>query len=101
MPTREHEIFLELIRARHLLEAMLVSGIREYKSDFARRYHGQGKAEGKAEGEAEMILTVLAARGIDVPDVERARILECTDLDRRKAWGRRAATANSLDDLFA
>jgi hypothetical protein len=48
----------------------MTTGTREYKSDFARRYYGQGKAEGKtegktegkAEGEAYAVLAVLTAR---------------------------------------
>ncbi|GLW62348.1 hypothetical protein Arub01_05920 [Actinomadura rubrobrunea] len=75
----------------------------EFQSDFARHYYGRGKAEGmaegKVEGEAEMILTVLAARGVEVSDEVRARIRGCTDLEVLKEWGRRAATAESIDDL--
>jgi hypothetical protein len=61
----------------------------EYQSDFAKRYVAQGEARGRAEGEARGraegeargraegeargVLTVLAARGIAVPDDVRAR----------------------------
>jgi hypothetical protein len=90
--------------ARHLLEAMMTAGTREFKSDFFRRAYGQGeakgKAEGKAEGEAKMIFAVLSARGITVPDDVRTRITECTDLDQLEAWGRRAATATSVEEVF-
>jgi hypothetical protein len=83
---------------------MMSIGTREYKSDYARHYYGRGKAEGeaegKAEGEAKMLLAVLSARGIDVPEDARIRIAECTDLDQLEAWGRRAATADSINDLF-
>ncbi|WP_227022972.1 hypothetical protein [Actinomadura rubrobrunea] len=75
----------------------------EFQSDFARHYYGRGKAEGmaegKVEGEAEMILTVLAARGVEVSDEVRARIRSCTDLKVLKEWGRRATTAASVDDV--
>jgi hypothetical protein len=53
--------------ARDLLETILKTRAREYKSDFARRYYGQGKAEGKAGA----VLDVLSARGIDVPEQAR------------------------------
>ncbi|WP_214408766.1 hypothetical protein [Sphaerisporangium fuscum] len=56
--------------ARRLLEAMLSTRTREYKSDYARHYYGKG--------EAKMLLAVLSARGIDVPDDARARITACT-----------------------
>jgi hypothetical protein len=78
---------------------------REYKSDFARHYYDQGKAEGKvegrAQGKAETVLDVLAARGIDVPESVRVRIGECTDLGQLELWVRRAVTADSVDDLFS
>ena len=91
--------------ASELLEAMILdTKAHEYKSDFARRYYGQGKAEGKAEGEAEgeakAVLTVLAARGIDVSERDRARITECADTGRLEVWLRRAVTAGSVEDLF-
>jgi hypothetical protein len=73
---------------------------REYKSDFARRYYGQGMAAGRAEGEAAAVLAVLSAREIDVPEQARVRISECTDLARLESWVRRAVTACSVEDLF-
>jgi hypothetical protein len=74
-----------------------------YESDFARRYfsqgEAQGKAEGKAEGEAKAVLAVLDARGVDVPDDVRARVMACTDLEQLDAWIRRAAGATKIQDL--
>jgi type IV secretory pathway VirD2 relaxase len=67
-----------------------VSG--EYKSDFARHY--------KAEGRAEMILAVLGARAVLIPDEVRVRLAECTDLEQLETWGRRAAMADSIEDVF-
>jgi hypothetical protein len=90
--------------AKHELEEMMLSGTREYKSDFARKYVAQGRAEGealgRAEGEATAILTVLAARGIPVPDSARARITGCTDLTVLETWIGRAALIDSIDALF-
>ncbi|AYY14015.1 hypothetical protein EF847_16195 [Actinobacteria bacterium YIM 96077] len=90
--------------ARHYLEALMTTKLREYQSDFVRRYVNQGRAEGKAQGqleaEADAVLSVLAARGVGVPDDARRRISECTDLDQLKAWLSRAATATSIDDIF-
>jgi hypothetical protein len=87
--------------ARHHLEALMTSATYEYQSDFARRCFFQGKAEGEAEGEARALLAVLAARGFDVPEKVRTRINECTDADRLESWIRRAATADSIDEVFA
>jgi hypothetical protein len=83
--------------ARQHVEALMSAGTYQYQSEYARRFFGRGKAEGKAED----VLVILAARGVDVPDHARARISGCSDLDQLDAWIRRAATAESVDDLFA
>jgi hypothetical protein len=72
----------------------------EYQSDFARTYYGQGKAEGKAESKSEDILAVLAARSLSISDEARAQITSCTDLEQLETWIRRAATVDSIDQLF-
>jgi hypothetical protein len=78
--------------------------MREYQSDFVRRFVLKGRAEGMAwgmaEGMARAVLAVLEARGIAVPDDARARITECSDLDQLETWVRRAVTAASMRDLF-
>jgi hypothetical protein len=89
------------LAARRYLEAMMTSRTYEYQSEFVRRYVFQGRAEGEAKGEAKAILAFLEARGVDVPDDARARISGCTDLDQLDVWVRRAATAGSVDNLFA
>lgn len=92
--------------ARRHLEALVTIGTYkwEYQTEFIRRYVHQGRAEGLAEGlaegEARALLAVLDARGIDVPDVARTRITGCTDHDQLDTWLRRAATAESVDELF-
>jgi len=98
--------------AQRYLEGLMATGTYEYRSDFARRYFFEGKAEGraegeaageaagKAEGEARAVLAVLDARGIDVPPDARARIAECSDLDQLDIWVRRAVTAETVHDLF-
>jgi 8-oxo-dGDP phosphatase len=76
-------------------------------SDFVNKFVNQGRREGEAMGEirgrikagAEAVLTVLGARGIEVPDEVRVRITGCTDLDQLEAWLRRAATVESIDDM--
>src|SRR5262249_20962676 len=94
--------------ARSYLEALMATRTYEYQSDFVRRYVFQGRAEGRVEGRAEgeakgrakAVLMVLDARGVDVPDDARARITECSDLDQLDIWVRRAATVDSINDLF-
>jgi hypothetical protein len=75
----------------------LMSTLREYQSDFVRKYVFQGRAEGRAES----VLAVLEARGIDVDERSRTRISACTDFDQLGIWLRRAAVATSTGELFA
>lgn len=90
--------------ARHLMEAIMTTTSYEYQSPFVRRFVMQGRAEGRAEGEAKgearALLTVLAARGLEVSDDARARIDGCDDADQLNLWISRAATAESVDDVF-
>jgi hypothetical protein len=81
----------------YLEECMATTTGHRYYSDFARRYFDQGEAQ----GEARAVLAVLDARGIEVPDELRERIVGCTDLEQLDTWVRRAATARTAQDLFA
>ncbi len=47
-----------------------------------------------------MILRVLAARGLQPPAAIRERLLACTDTSQLDTWGDRAATANTIEDVF-
>lgn len=53
------------------------------------------KAELRAEGKAEAILTVLTARGFQVSDGVRQRVLGCKDPGLLERWLTRAVTALS------
>jgi hypothetical protein len=59
------------------------------------------EAVGEARGEARAVLTVLAARGLEISDEARERISGCTDLDQLDQWVRRAVTVTPADELFA
>ena len=82
--------------ARHHLEALMTARTYEYQSDFARKYFYSGRAQ----GESEALLTVLAAREIDVPENARTRITACTDTEEINTWIRRAATASTIHDVL-
>lgn len=77
--------------ARRYLEELMTTAY-EYQSDFARKYVAEGQATG--------VLTILSLRGIDVPANALLRITTCTDLDQLTTWLQRAATADTLDDVF-
>jgi hypothetical protein len=57
-------------------------------------------AQGMAQGEAHILLRIMAARGLDIPEHIRARVAECADTARLEAWADRAATATSVDEIF-
>lgn len=69
--------------------------------------HDEGVREGLARGVAqaarafaEAVLAVLAARGIAVGEVERARIVDERDLGRLERWVVRAATCAEAHELW-
>jgi hypothetical protein len=84
--------------ARQALEALMTTA--PYKNAFVDRLLAEGEAKGKAEGEARAILLVLAARGLHVSAEIRERVLSCTDTSQLEAWAHRAATADSVGDVF-
>jgi hypothetical protein len=86
--------------ARRYLEDALSTKTHPYQSNFARRYYDQGEAAGEAKGEARAVLAFLEARGIEVPNDVRERILVCTDLSELDTWVSRAATATKVQELF-
>lgn len=90
--------------ARHCLEEMVNIATYEPQSDFFRRRIAQAAAsaaaQAAAQADAAALLSVLAARDIEVTDDARDLITSCTDLVQFEDWIRRAATASSLADVF-
>jgi predicted transposase YdaD len=96
----------------------------QYRSNFAKKYIGigraegelegeargeargraegvaKGKAEGVAKGKAEGVLAVLEARGLRVPKRIRVAVLGCTDLEQLDAWLRRAVSVEKASELL-
>jgi hypothetical protein len=95
--------------ARSALEALMRSDKYEYQSEFARKYVAeglqqgiqQGREEGRYEGERAALFEVLAARGIELDAAAGQQILSCSDQEQLKSWLRKAATAESAQELFA
>ncbi|MEV4113564.1 hypothetical protein [Nonomuraea sp. NPDC049695] len=106
----EYAYSMSVPEIRRLMEEIMKSASTQWPvySPFAREHFGrglaQGKAEGKTEGKAEeavrLLLLVLDARGLDVPEDARAQITACADIAQLEAWTTRAATAQTLQDLF-
>ncbi|TDC89143.1 hypothetical protein [Actinomadura sp. 7K507] len=61
----------------------------------------EGWVKGWFEGASEVLLIVLEARGFAIDDDLRERIASCRDPEQMHTWARRAATAESLDEIFS
>lgn len=112
----EHAYAMAAPAVRRILEEIMSSTDWPVYSPFAREHFGRGKTEGRAEGLAEglaegrmegraeeaasLVLAVLAARQVTVTDDVRSRITGCADLEQLETWARRAATADTIRDLF-
>jgi hypothetical protein len=72
--------------AQRALEDEMQSGKYEYRSDFARRYVGQGREEGRLEGDLRTARAILQGwferRFGPVSDPLRRCIEACTDRER-------------------
>lgn len=86
--------------ARTALEALMHRGTYEYQSEFARKYVAQGREEGLHEGERAALLEVLDARGLQVDEPTRQRILACSELSPLKLWLRKAVSVQAARELF-
>ncbi|WP_437777387.1 hypothetical protein [Sorangium sp. So ce1097] len=90
--------------ARRTLEAMMKSGY-QFQSEFARSYVAKGREEGLREGglkaKAQAVLAFLEARGLEVPEEVRERVLASTDVDELDRWIRRAAVVSDARELLA
>lgn len=96
-----HGGYLELVYAvlpvvaRRQLEELMSTSTDGRLSEPAQYFVGKGEARGRAAS----VLGVLEARGIEVPQDVRGRVLECQDLELLDTWMRRAVTARTVDDL--
>ena len=110
-PAELREGYTRIIRAvapesaRAALEELMMTHL---KDPFVDGFLDQGRAEGMAQGvaqgvaqgEAHILLRIMAARGLDIPEHIRARVAECADTARLEAWADRAATATSVQEVF-
>jgi hypothetical protein len=86
--------------ARQTLEELMKSGKYEYQTEFVRKWILQGRQEGRLVGERMALSKVLNARGFQLDDVARQRILECTELAQLERWLDKAVTVSSVQELF-
>ncbi|HMS76414.1 hypothetical protein [Gordonia sp. (in: high G+C Gram-positive bacteria)] len=86
--------------ARVRWERLMTTTTWKHQSPFARKHFGDGEAKGRTEEAVVAVLTVLEARGIEVPEVVRDRVRGCDDLDLLQTWLSRSATAGEIGDVF-
>ena len=88
-----------------LMEQGRTKGLEEGREEGRRQGRREGRREGRQEGRQEalvsVLFTVLAARSFTVLDQVRALISACTDPAQLEAWAARAATAKTIDEVFA
>ncbi|MGW4377065.1 hypothetical protein ACWEJ7_25810 [Streptomyces albidoflavus] len=82
--------------AADLWRTLMAVDLSFYKSPISQEI----RAEGKAEGEARALLVVLQARGFQLPAATEQKVSECRDPRLLNQWLSRAATADSLDEVF-
>jgi len=110
-PIELREGYTRIIRAvapesaRAALEELMMTHLKDaFVDGLLDQGRAQGRVEGRVEGvvkgEAQMLLRIMTARGLDIPEHIRARVAECTDTASLEAWADRAATATSVADIF-
>jgi hypothetical protein len=66
-----------------------------------QQFFSEAQRKGFAEGKAAAVLVVLEGRGLSVSPDQREQILRCSDGSTIDGWLRRAATAQTVDQLLA
>lgn len=94
--TLYRDILIEALSeaARRALQSMNPTKY-EYRSEFAKRYYGQGLAEGRAG----LILKLLTLRFGDLPESTRT-VIQTASIEELDRIGERLLTAASLEDLL-
>ncbi|MFG1704584.1 hypothetical protein ACFLIM_15440 [Nonomuraea sp. M3C6] len=97
----EYAYLLSSIEVRQVMEEIMSSDAWPVHSPFAREHFTKGRAAGLSEGKARAVLAVLRARGVAITDDALTAITSCADQEQLDEWAHRAATALTIDELFA
>jgi hypothetical protein len=92
---------LEELREDLFKDPFIDRFVEEGKQQGLEQGLEQGRRLGEADAATRLLLTILAARGIAIPEQTRARIAECADPDQLESWATRAATSTTADEVFA
>jgi flagellar biosynthesis/type III secretory pathway protein FliH len=83
------------------LKEGLKEGRKEGLDEGKRLGLDEGRRQGGLQAARNMLLGILGARGLAIPEAVRARIEAEQDLERLQEWGVRAARAENAEDIFA
>lgn len=86
----------KVVVLRNLLQGQGYASLDEVRLEGRK----EGREEGEIRGQAQALLAVLEGRGVSVTAEEQTRILECTDLERLRAWLLRAGRVQTAAELF-
>ncbi len=86
--------------AKRVLHSVLDEQRSEELMGSYRSYGEELIEEGLRRGRAEYILRILSARGVQVDDSARQRILTCTDVATLDRWFDRALNATTLREVL-
>jgi hypothetical protein len=92
-----HDCLGEAMR-RKLEELMFPAWVEQ--TTKARELLAKGETVGRIAAKIEALLAICETRGLALSDVDRDRVLACTDVPTLDAWIRRAARAAAVAELF-
>ena len=78
----------------------MIRDTNDYKSEFARRYFGQGVAQGSTATRSALLLRLMTKRGLQPSEQHIAQVEACNDTARLERWFDRAVVALSADEVF-
>lgn len=87
-------------RAEELMKSYGDELIEQGLQRGLERGREEGREQGRTQERAESVLRILAARGVQVGDAARQKILTCTDAALLSCWFDRALTATTLSDVL-
>jgi hypothetical protein len=83
----------------------LTEGLERGRTEGLKKGRREGRTEGRLEGRKEasvnVLFAILAARSFTVLEQFRALVNGCTDPAQLERWAARAATATTIDEVFA
>ena len=74
--------------------------MQSYAEQLIERGLKQGREEGLLQGRAESILRILTARGVQVDEVARQRVLSCTEVATLDRWFDLSLKATPLSEVL-